>query len=144
MLFHLETPVFLNGQLVSGGWTPRVPKLITTSRTLSKNRYTVYPTLKKIPGLGFDEPTILEGVGTFVELTNTITYERVGLDLDTAVKLQNGIEAVAIGEPENKTTTGSYRLSTPIVGGYTHEFSVEYKRTVMVDWKEGPPEQETT
>jgi len=131
-LRNLENAVFVDGILISGSWTPSEPRKIYTSRELSKNRYTIYPFIK-------DD---LDGTAEFVELTNTVTYERVALTLDAAAQLQNAIDAVAISEDENRITTGRYREENRIVGSYVHETTVQTKREVLVEWTEGPPEEE--
>ena len=118
--------------MVAATWTPSDPGLIVTSRESSKNRYTKYPVVQ-------DD---VDGTATYVEVTKTTTYQRVGLTYAAAVLLQVAIEGVQFSEDDDVDTSGRMFESNRIVGSYTHEFSVAKKETKMVDWVEGQIEFE--
>ena len=131
-LFNIENAIFTNGVLTSGTWTPSTPRLIVTARESSKNRYTQFPIIK-------DE---VEGTGTFIEVTRTITRQRVALSYSAAYALQTGIEAVQFKEPDGTDTSGRMYEDVRVVGSYIHEYTVATKETRMIDWVEGQPEEE--
>lgn len=133
-LKSISNASFFNGVLVSATWTPSEPRLLITNRASSKNRYTKYPVIK-------DD---IEGTGTFVELTTSTTYLRVGITQAAAIILQDGIEGVQFSEDENTSTSGGYSEQDRITHAFQHEFTVEKKQTKMVAWVEGIPEEEAT
>lgn len=131
-LKSISNASFFKGVLVSATWTPSAPRLIVTARSSSKNRYTKYPVIK-------DD---IEGTGTFVELTISTTYLRVGLTESAAMILQDGIEGAQFAEDDNTSTSGGYSEQDRITHAFQHEYTVEKKLTKMVDWVEGIPEEE--
>jgi hypothetical protein len=131
-LYNLENAIFTNGVLTSGTWTPRSPKLSIVARESSKNRYTQYPII-------IDD---IEGTGTFIEVTRSITRQRVALTEAAATILQAGVEGAQFQEPDGTDTSGRMWEDSRIVGSYIHEYTVSSKETRMVDWVEGQPGEE--
>lgn len=131
-LFSITNAVFVNGQLVSGTWTPYAPTPIKTSRESGKNRYQVYPFLQND----------VEGTAQFVELTVTTSTEWVALTQDAAEILQAGAEGVALKENDDTVTTGSMRETDRVVKAYSFTLTVQRKIERLISWVEGPPEEE--
>ena len=131
-LYNISNAAFVDGILVSATWTPDVPLLRVTGRSSTKRRYQVYPVIK-------DD---VDGTGTFIEVVTSITRERVALTYAAANTLQQAIEGVAFNEPANRSTSGSMRLTNRVCQSYSHEYTIETTTEKMVDWVEGPPEEE--
>ena len=130
-LRDISGATFVWGILVSATWTPETPDLIIMARSLSKNRYQIYPYIHDW----------IEGTATFIELTTSITKKRVAITHAAAVILQNNLEELAFEEEENKTTTGGFREDNHLIGSYTHEFTIEETEERLVDFTAGPPEE---